>query len=290
MADFDVSAGDKASDAPVGLSNKRTKKRSGKRWGADVIDPSTARLSGDEALAENEGQATDPKHERGRNQPVQKSRKPRHKRWGPDKDAPDSAAFTEEPALMPASEAEQASNSAQQKPRRKRWGPDAATAEPVQAGEAADSSQTKAVAEPTVLPVSGKGRRKRWGPDEGQVVLTTLVPEPAQQAQTVSTPSDATEQADATAVNKKSKKRRWGPEEIAAGAVAAAAAPAAPAGPAELAPQVKICNSITHAGHCYSWDTAILNKSDLIALLLVPISSPCCCKWCVWDSLTIQDS
>ena len=244
MADFDVSAGDKASDAPVGLSNKRTKKRSGKRWGADVIDPSTAPLSGDEALAENEGQATDPNYERGRNQPVQKGRKPRHKRWGPDKDAPDSAACTEEPALMPASEAEQASSFVQQKPRRKRWGPDAATAEPVQAGEA-ESSQPEAVAEPSVVPVSGKGRRKRWGPDEGQVVLTALVPEPAQPAQTASTFSDATEQADATAVNKNFKKRRWGPEELAAGAVAAV--PAAPAAPA---PQVRICIPVMHAGHC----------------------------------------
>ena len=155
-------------------------------------------------LWEGEGQeaAAALDHEPGDGQPVQKSRKPRHKRWGPDKDAPDPAAPAEDPALAASSS----------KPKRKRWGPDAPTPEPEE--EPAPIQEEPA-----------KGRRKRWGPEEPQAQLSAPADEPAQQPEAHTDASEA-EQAEA----KKSKKRRWGPEEPAAEAAAAAsAATSAPA-------------------------------------------------------------
>lgn len=201
MADIGFGGGDKASDAPVGLPVKRSSRRSGKRWGAEVLDPSTATPSGVQAPVESEGQAaaTAPDQEHGDDQTVQKSRKPRHKRWGPDKDAPDPAGLSEDPALMAGSPAEPAGSAVPQKPKRKRWGPDGPTPAPEQ--------------EPTQIQEEqlAKGRRKRWGPDEPQAPAD----EPAQQP---GAHVDASK--DAVAAGKTSKKRRWGAEEAAAEAIA----------------------------------------------------------------------
>ena len=201
MADIGFGGGDKASDEPVGLPLKRSSRRSGKRWGAEVLDPSTATPSGVQALVENEGQAaaTAPDQGHGDDQPAQKSRKPRHKRWGPDKDAPDPAAPTEDPAPMAGSPAERAGSVVPQKPKRKRWGPDAPTPEPEQEPT------------PTQEEQSAKGRRKRWGPDESQAPADEPAQQPGAQA-------DASE--DVVPAGKASKKRRWGPEEAAAQGIA----------------------------------------------------------------------
>ena len=156
---------------------------------------------------EGEGQeaAAAPDHEPGGDQPAQKSRKPRHKRWGPDKDAPYPAAPAEDPALAAGSS----------KPKRKRWGPDAPTPEPEQ--ESAPTQEGPA-----------KGRRKRWGPEEPQAELSAPAFEPAQQPRAYINASEAeqaeAEQAAPAAAAKSSKKRRWGPEEPAAEAVASASA------------------------------------------------------------------
>ena len=215
MADIGFGGGNKASDAPVGLPVKRNNRRSGKRWGAEVNDSSTATPSGVQALVEGEEQeaAAALDHGPGDGQPVQKSRKPRHKRWGPDKDAPDPAAPAEDPALAAGSS----------KPKRKRWGPDAPTPEPEQ-------KPAHIQAEPA------KGKRKRWGPEEPQAELSAPADEPAQQPGAHLDASEA-KQAEAAAA-KQSKKRRWGPEEPAAEATAAA-----PAAAQATAPQVETCST-----------------------------------------------
>ena len=208
MADIGFGGGDKASDAPMGLPVKRNNRRSGKRWGAEVDDASTATPSGVQALVESEGQAAAAalNDERGDDQLAQKSRKPKHKRWGPDKDAPDPAEPTKDPAVMADSAAEPGDSALQQKTKRKRWGPDAATPEPEEeAGEPTPVQQEH----------SAKGRRKRWGPAEPLVKLSAPAEEPSQQPEAHSQASDA-QAAEAAAVAKNSKKRRWGPEEPAA--------------------------------------------------------------------------
>ena len=241
MAGIEFGGEEKASDAPVGLSVKRSKKRSGKRWGADLNDASTAPPSGAaerEALAGNVEQAAaaDPNLQQGEPQPVQKSRKPKHKRWGPDKDAPDAVAVTqntEEPAqgtpLQADPEATLASSALQQKLKRKRWGPDAPEPEQVHADAEAKHA---AMAQPKAA-APDQHKRKRWGPEEPQAPASAPAPEPAEQDPVASNALEG-EAKDGRALKKTAKKRRWGHDEPAE-STAAPPAPAPSAPPAAKA-------------------------------------------------------
>ena len=223
---------DKASHAPVGVSVKRSKRRSGKRWGADVDDAPAAPSSGvsdkeafaglgDEAAAAGIGEDLEEM------QPVQKSRKLKHKRWGPDKDIPDADALPQQ-AVEPMADSgpQPASASAQQKPKRKRWGPDALTSDP----DPDPAAPLPAQAEQTSAQSDEQRRRKRWGPDRQAAPAREPIPQAAEQPETAARGmmTGELEEASASADAKASKKRRWGPEDSAP----SAAAPATPAVPA----------------------------------------------------------
>lgn len=243
MAGIDVDGEDKASDAPVGLPVKRTKKRSGKRWGADLNNPSTTPPSGAQALARNVGQAAaaGPHQEPGAEQPVQKSRKPRHKRWGPDKDLPDPVAAEpgQKAAPAAASEPQIAGSLPQQKPKRKRWGPDGPAADPEP--PAAEPESAKQAEQPAPLPEQ-RGRRKRWGPDEAQGLPSAPTSAPLQEAQAADAGS-AELGASEGAAGKVSKKRRWGPDEPPG----SAPLPAAEVFEAKAAVQASLCALVMHS-------------------------------------------
>ena len=223
---------DKASHAPVGVLVKRSKKRSGKRWGADVDDAPAAPSSGVsdmEALAGlgDEAAAAGLGEDHEELQPVQKSRKPKHKRWGPDKDIPDADALSQQTAEPMADPGTQpASASAQQKPKRKRWGPDALNSDP----DPDPAAPSPAQAEQAPAQSDEQRRQKRWGPDRQAAPAKEPMPQAAEQPETAArgTATGELEQASAAADAKNSRKRRWGPEDSAP----SAAAPATPAVPA----------------------------------------------------------
>ena len=232
---------DKASHAPVGVSVKRAKRRSGKRWGADVDDAPAAPSSGvsnKEALAGlgDEAAAAGLREHHEELQPVDKSRKPKHKRWGPDKDIPDADALSQQTAEpMADSGTQAASASAQQKPKRKRWGPDALNSDPDPDFAAPAPAQAKpapasAQAEQAPALSDEQRRRKRWGPDRQAASAKELMPQAAEQPETAVgvVITGGLELASAAADAKNSRKRRWGPEDSAPSAVA----PATPAVPA----------------------------------------------------------
>lgn len=240
MAGINVDGEDKASEAPVGLPVKRTKKRSGKRWGSDLNDPSTTPPSGAQALAGNVGQAAaaGPHQEPGAEQSVQKSRKPRHKRWGPDKDLPDPIAEEPEQEAAPAaaSEPQIAGSLPQQKPKRKRWGPDAPAADPEP--PAADPEPAKQAEQPAPSPEQ-RGKRKRWGPDEAQGLPSAPTSAPLQEAQA----ADAELGASEGAASRKYRKRRWGPDEPPS----SVPLPAAEVSEAKAAVQASLCAPAIHS-------------------------------------------
>ena len=211
---------------------KRSKMRSGKRWGADVDDAPAAPSSGvsdkealaglgDEAAAAGLGEHLEEL------QPVQKSRKSKHKRWGPDKDIPDADALLQQTAeAMADSGTQPASASTQQKPKRKRWGPDARNSDP----DPDPAAPAPAQAEQAPALSDEQRRRKRWGPDRQAASAKEPMPQAAEQPETGARGAVTGElkQASAAADAKDLKKRRWGPEDSAP----SAAAPAMPAGPA----------------------------------------------------------
>ena len=228
---------DKASHAPVGVSVKRSKKRSGKRWGADVDDAPAAPSSGvsdKEALAGlgDEAAAAGLGADLEELQPAQKSRKPKHKRWGPDKDIPDADAPSQQSAEpMADSGIQPASAPAQQKPKRKRWGPDALNSDPDP--DPAPAAPAPAQAEQAPAQSDEQRRRKRWGPDSQAASANEPQPQAAEEPEIAarSTVTGELGQAPGSADAKDLKKRRWGPEDSAP----SAAAPATPAVPAASA-------------------------------------------------------
>ena len=216
---------------------KRSKKRSGKRWGADIDDAPAAPSSGvsdKEALAGlgDEAAAAGIGEDLEEMQRVQKSRKLKHKRWGPDKDIPDAVALSQQSAEpMADSGTRPASAPAQQKPKRKRWGPDALNSD--LDPDPAPTAPAQAQAEQAPAQSDEQRRRRRWGPDRQAASANEPMPQAAEEPETTacSTVTGEPEQALAIIDAKNSKRRRWGPED---GAVSAAA-PATPAVPSASA-------------------------------------------------------